>query len=118
MRRLNDAFTSFAIRSQIVIGHPFHFSLFLIVVALWLPWTASRSFDTFSGLLMNDATTLAEYAFAVLTLRAALRAGDAAEQTAAHISARVDQLAEELAQLLEEHHNETQQAIAATREGA
>jgi hypothetical protein len=107
MQRLNDAFTRFAIRSQIVIGRPFHFSLFLIVVALWLPWTASRSFDTFSGLLMNDATTLAEYGFAVLTLRAA----DTAEATAAHISARVDQLAEELAQLLEAHHSHIVSAV-------
>jgi low affinity Fe/Cu permease len=108
---LSSTFDLLALRSQRWIASPIHFVGFLTVCMIWLPWALSRGFDSLSQLSVNTPTTLAEYAFAVLTLRAALRAGDAAEQTAAHISARVDQLAEELAQLLEEHHSHIVTAV-------
>ena len=100
MTKQRNHFARFAAWAQQVIAHPLHFSGFLVVVALWLLWSTLRQFDTFSALLMNDYSTIAEYFFEILVLAAALSAERNADDCLTEIRSQGEEIEANVSEVL------------------
>lgn len=104
---LQSKFESFADKCRYIVAHVYHFTGALLVVGIWSIWAFHRGFDTFSQLVVNTPTTLAEYFYEVLILAAAIRAERTAEKV---LKALVDHQVE-MKTMLQEELQETNEII-------
>jgi low affinity Fe/Cu permease len=89
LRSLRTRFYRFAGWAQRVIGSPEHLALFFCAILIWLVYSYTQHWSTFSALVMNDYSTIAEYVFEILILAAAL---DAAYTAAAKGDAMLEKM--------------------------
>ena len=104
---LQSKFEAFAEVCRHIVAHVYHFTGALLVVGIWGAWAWSRHFDTFSQLLVNTPTTLAEYFYEVLILAAAIKA----ERTAEAVLTALINHQIEMKAMLQEELRETKEIL-------